>query len=153
MNYYKKWRSKKKKVCHSFKYINIMRITIVYSMFRCDSPTWSRGHCFLRILFSFTSFRTEITPFYFQLLFTESSSSVSVLDPASVLPMPAIQSKGRPRAPLAQQATYPVERILNHKRAGTRSGGDWLFLIKWRGYPDSANTWEPEENVTNRCIN
>lgn len=27
--------------------------------------------------------------------------------------------------------------------------GKEQFLVKWRGYPMSDNTWEPQENITN----
>ena len=38
---------------------------------------------------------------------------------------------------------YEVEAILAHRRrrAGTQ------FLVKWVGYPDSENSWEPEKNL------
>jgi hypothetical protein len=57
---------KEKKKCVSFKYINIMRITIVYSLFRCDSNLIARS-LFSSYTFAFNniSFRTKITPFLF----------------------------------------------------------------------------------------
>ncbi|RMZ80927.1 hypothetical protein DV737_g2723, partial [Chaetothyriales sp. CBS 132003] len=41
------------------------------------------------------------------------------------------------------QFRYQVERIVKHKK----SAGGILYNIKWHGYPDSENTWEPEENL------
>jgi hypothetical protein len=39
---------------------------------------------------------------------------------------------------------YVVEEIVKQRtRNGTQE-----FLIKWKGYPASESTWEPEENVT-----
>lgn len=40
---------------------------------------------------------------------------------------------------------FDVERILAHRT--TRHGTE--YLIKWLGYPDSENTWEPKTNLTN----
>jgi hypothetical protein len=42
-----------------------------------------------------------------------------------------------------QEPLYDVERILRHKRekGGTR------YLVKWLGYPESENTWEPTKNL------
>jgi len=39
--------------------------------------------------------------------------------------------------------TYLVEAILKTKKVK----GKKYVLVKWLGYPDSANTWEPETNV------
>jgi hypothetical protein len=43
---------------------------------------------------------------------------------------------------------YAAERILAHrqKRRGRRITHE--YLIKWVGYDDSHNSWEPEENLT-----
>ena len=38
---------------------------------------------------------------------------------------------------------YEVEAILNHRKIGKTTE----YLIKWVGYDDSENTWEPEKNV------
>ena len=38
---------------------------------------------------------------------------------------------------------YEVERILKHKRVNGRP----LYLIKWKGYDTSENTWEPITNL------
>ena len=40
---------------------------------------------------------------------------------------------------------YEVERIIGkrHKHGKT----EWL--VKWKGYGDTENTWEPDENLTN----
>ena len=38
---------------------------------------------------------------------------------------------------------YRIEKILKTKKVK----GQKYYLIKWRGYPDSFNSWEPESNV------
>ncbi|KXN81827.1 Histone-lysine N-methyltransferase SUV39H1 [Leucoagaricus sp. SymC.cos] len=38
---------------------------------------------------------------------------------------------------------YEVEAILNHKEYRRKTH----YLIKWKGYLQSENTWEPEENL------
>src|SRR5712672_3420731 len=40
---------------------------------------------------------------------------------------------------------YEVETIINHRHHGRQR--HLQYLIKWKGYPSSDNTWEPEENV------
>ena len=40
---------------------------------------------------------------------------------------------------------WPVEKILRHRE--TRDG--WSFLVKWEGFPESDNTWEPLKNFFN----
>jgi hypothetical protein len=40
---------------------------------------------------------------------------------------------------------YEVEKILDMKQKG--QGCKMHYLIKWKGYPTSDNSWEPEENV------
>jgi hypothetical protein len=36
---------------------------------------------------------------------------------------------------------YQVEHIMGHRRTGR--GNKLQYLVKWVGYPDSDNTWEP----------
>lgn len=38
---------------------------------------------------------------------------------------------------------YEVEKILKEK--------DGQYLVKWKGYPESENTWEPEHNLLPSC--
>ncbi len=40
---------------------------------------------------------------------------------------------------------YVVEKILSRK---TVDGVDY-YLLKWKGYPSSSNTWEPRQNLSN----
>src|SRR5882672_11708049 len=40
---------------------------------------------------------------------------------------------------------YEVEAIINHRFFGQRRR--LQYLIKWKGYPHSDNTWEPTENL------
>jgi hypothetical protein len=40
---------------------------------------------------------------------------------------------------------WEVEAVLDHKK----SRGQDLFLVKWKGYGDEENTWEPERNLGN----
>jgi len=42
-----------------------------------------------------------------------------------------------------EEEEYSVEKILDKRM----KGGKVEYLIKWEGYPDSENTWEPQENL------
>ena len=43
------------------------------------------------------------------------------------------------------QPEYEVEAIISHRK----SGKGRAFLVKWKGYSSSENTWEPERNLSN----
>jgi Chromo (CHRromatin Organisation MOdifier) domain len=51
-------------------------------------------------------------------------------------PPPELDEEGVP--------LYEVEKILSSRkvRRGTQ------YLVKWKGYPELENTWEPEQNLT-----
>ena len=46
-------------------------------------------------------------------------------------------------APAVLDDVYSVERIISSRNYR----GKVQYLVKWAGYPCSANTWEPEENI------
>ena len=43
------------------------------------------------------------------------------------------------------QPEYEVEAIISHRQ----SGKGQAYLVKWKGYAISENTWEPERNLYN----
>ncbi|CAG8459017.1 12983_t:CDS:2 [Ambispora leptoticha] len=43
-----------------------------------------------------------------------------------------------------EEDEYVVEKIVDHK---ITKGGKLQYFLKWKGYPDSDNTWEKEEDV------
>ena len=44
-----------------------------------------------------------------------------------------------------EETEFEVERIINHSKIlGTTE-----FLVEWKGYPESENTWEPEAHLDN----
>jgi hypothetical protein len=45
-----------------------------------------------------------------------------------------------------EDGEHEIEGILKHR---DYADGDRDFLIKWKGLPDSENSWEPEEHLTN----
>ena len=40
---------------------------------------------------------------------------------------------------------FTVERIIEKKREGKKL----FYLVKWEGYPEEQNTWEPVSNLSN----
>jgi Chromo (CHRromatin Organisation MOdifier) domain len=53
-----------------------------------------------------------------------------------------------PRVSLYHQSTAKLcvtEHIINHQHTG--QGKTLQYLIKWRGYPESDNTWEPTSHL------
>ena len=66
---------------------------------------------------------------------------ISLLEPAD------------PRTPIQKDFHYQadgedewdVEKIITHRGKGQ----GMRYLVKWLGYPDSENTWEPITNLTN----
>ena len=46
---------------------------------------------------------------------------------------------------IEEQPEYEIEAIISHRR----SGKGRAYLVKWKGYPTSENTWEPEQNLYN----
>ena len=38
---------------------------------------------------------------------------------------------------------FEVEKVLNRKK----SKGQWLYLVRWAGFDESEDTWEPLENL------
>ena len=44
-----------------------------------------------------------------------------------------------------EQEEYEVEQVLGHREIS----GTAYYLVKWKGYSTSENTWEPIENLQN----
>src|SRR5258707_14747523 len=40
---------------------------------------------------------------------------------------------------------YEVEHLVNHRRHGRSR--TLQYFVKWKGYPESDNTWEPAQNI------
>lgn len=48
------------------------------------------------------------------------------------------------------EGEYEVEKIVDVRE---NKNGDKEYLIKWIGYSDSDNTWEPSKNIQQNLIN
>ena len=61
--------------------------------------------------------------------------------PAQLIPVPD------PAQPADNETVHTVERFLDHR---TRRGR-LQYLVKWRGFDASYNTWEPESSFFDRA--
>lgn len=68
-----------------------------------------------------------------------SSSSSQELSQSSEASVKSLKS---------QDGVYKVEKIL---KVSTGRKGKKHYLIKWLGYSDADNSWEPKENITEVC--
>ena len=50
---------------------------------------------------------------------------------------------------IEEDQVYIVEKVVSKRKA---KGGKTEYLIKWQGYEESDNTWEPEDNVSDDLI-
>lgn len=50
--------------------------------------------------------------------------------------------------PIRPEEEFEVEAILNHKKFE----GAYLYLLKWKGYSETENTWEPSRNLSCKSI-
>jgi transposase InsO family protein len=51
------------------------------------------------------------------------------------------------KKPTAEE--YVVERIVDRRPVVDGSPDEYEYLVKWQGYPDSDNSWEPTSNLSN----
>jgi len=66
---------------------------------------------------------------------------ISLLEPAD--PRTPVQKDFHYQ--VEEETEWEVEKIIQHRK--TRQGDE--YLVKWLGYPDSENTWEPITHLTN----
>jgi hypothetical protein len=67
--------------------------------------------------------------------------------------MAPIKKRKLAKAPKANEGeildeTYMVERIVKKKYENNQ----YMYYIKWEGYPSSDNTWEPASNLPTHMI-
>ena len=68
---------------------------------------------------------------------------VALLEPAD--PSTPLQTNTAGIDPEFEIPSYDVEKILDMKTISNRPH----YLVKWKGFAHTENTWEPIENVTN----
>jgi hypothetical protein len=72
---------------------------------------------------------------------------VTLLEPYTQSTIPGRMTEPASPVIIEDEVEYEVEAILDSKVSRRRL----LYLVKWKGYPDSENSWEPTSNVKNAC--
>src|SRR5579863_10670853 len=93
---------------------------------------------FEEILELFSPSMTSVAPYLLHFIFRFSQDKVRR--------WPGVVNYSRPPPDLILgEAEYEVEQIRSHRRHGRRK--QLQYLLKWKGYPESDNTWEPADQV------
>ena len=72
---------------------------------------------------------------------------VSLLEPAGTDPFPNQIKIPPPPDIIEDEFEFEVEKILGYRLFGIRKKPQ--YLVKWKGYSNDRNTWEPEEHLEN----
>jgi len=133
--------------------------TIPPSQFKVNDQVWLDAKN-LRLLYQTTKlapkrygpFRItkEISPVAYQLNLPISWTIHDVFHASLLLPYQENAVHGpnfsKPPPDLIQGAEeYEVEHLINHRRHGRSR--TLQYFVKWKGYPESDNTWEPVQNI------
>ena len=92
----------------------------------------------------------EISPVAYQLMLPPTWHihdvfHASLLSPYSETPTHGPNFSRPPPDLIDGEAEYKVEQIRNHRYFGRNK--TLQYLVKWKGYPESDNTWEPARNI------
>jgi hypothetical protein len=92
----------------------------------------------------------EISPMAYQLRLPMARGIHNVFHASLLSPYHKMTAHGpnfsRPPLELIDgEEEYQVEHIMGHRKMGR--GKKLQYLVKWMGYPDSDNTWEPVEQI------
>src|SRR5712692_11085613 len=92
----------------------------------------------------------EVSPVAYQLDLPASWSIHNVFHASLLLPYQENAVHGpnfsQPPPDLIQGTEeYEVEHLINHRRHGKSQ--TLQYFVKWKGYPESDNTWEPAQNI------
>jgi hypothetical protein len=92
----------------------------------------------------------QISPVAYKLKLPMAWTIHDVFHASLLRPYKETEQKGanytRPPPDLVQgEAEYEVEAIINHRYQGRNRA--LQYLLKWKGYPDADNTWEPADQV------
>ena len=92
----------------------------------------------------------EISPVAYQVMLPTSWGIHNVFHASLLSPYHETTAHGpnfsRPPPDLIEgEEEYEVERVVHHRNYGRAR--TLQYLVKWKGYPDSDNTWEPADQV------
>ncbi len=92
----------------------------------------------------------EISPVAYQLRLPIAWNIHDVFHASLLSPYRETDAHGpnysRPSPDLIEgEEEYEVERVINHRHAGRAR--TLQYLIKWKGYPEADNTWEPADQI------
>ncbi len=92
----------------------------------------------------------EVSPIAYRLCLPVAWNIHNVFHPSLLLPYHKTTTHGpnylRPPPDLIEgEEEYKVEKVINHRHSGRAR--TLQYLIKWKGYPEADNTWEPADQV------
>src|SRR5258708_9761166 len=92
----------------------------------------------------------EVSPVAYQLRLPLACTIHDVFHASLLSPYRKTNAHGpnysRPSPDLIEgEEEYEVERVINHRHTGRAR--TLQYLIKWKGYPEADNTWEPADQV------
>ena len=92
----------------------------------------------------------EVSPVAYQLCLPAAWNIHDIFHASLLLPYCETTAHGpnysRPPPDLIEgEEEYKVEKVINHWHSGRAR--TLQYLIKWKGYPEADNTWEPADQV------